>query len=101
MGWVNVALEALQRGETVQIRPHGHSMRGKVNDGDWVTLAPCDPETLSVDDVVLVKVKGNYFLHLIKDIQHGRFLIGNNLGKLNGWVEPDCIFGVATQIVSK
>lgn len=40
MGWANFAIAALQKGETVKIRPHGHSMRGKVNSGDLVTLEP-------------------------------------------------------------
>ena len=38
MSWVTNAKEALRRGETVQVRPRGHSMSGKVNDGDY--LAP-------------------------------------------------------------
>src|SRR2546427_4654261 len=38
MSWAKFAIEALRRGETAQIRPRGHSMRGKVDDGDLVTL---------------------------------------------------------------
>ncbi len=51
-------MTALQRGETVRIRPRGHSMRPKVNDGDTVTVAPCDPAELDVGDIALVRVKG-------------------------------------------
>lgn len=36
MSWAKFAIEALQRGETTQIKPRGHSMKGKVNDGDLV-----------------------------------------------------------------
>ena len=71
MSWAKFAIEALQRGETVQIRPRGHSMRGKVNDGDLVTLEPCDPATLQPDDIVLVKVRGRDYLHLIKAVNGG------------------------------
>lgn len=98
MGWAKFAIEALQRGETVTIRPRGHSMRGRVNDGDRVTLAPADLEQLQVGDVVLVRVKGNVFLHLIKAKNDGRFLIGNNRGKINGWVGSHSVYGVAIQI---
>jgi hypothetical protein len=54
MGWANFAMERLQKGETVQIRPSGHSMTGRVNHKDLVTLAPCDPDELAVGDIVLV-----------------------------------------------
>ncbi|HEX2620579.1 MAG TPA: S24/S26 family peptidase [Phototrophicaceae bacterium] len=102
MNWATHAIEKLQRGETAQIRPRGHSMQGKVNDGDLVTVEPCDPAALEVGDIVLVKVKGNIYLHLIKAKAHanGRFLIGNNRGGTNGWVGVNCIYGVATQIES-
>ena len=68
MSWATFAIEALKRGETVKIKPHGHSMQGKVNDGDTVTLAPADPAKIAVGDIVLVRVKGNIYLHLIKAI---------------------------------
>lgn len=98
MSWATFAKEALRRGETVQVRPRGHSMSGKVNDGDRVTLEPCDPATLQVGDIVLVRVHGADYLHLIKAIQQERFLIGNNRGGINGWVGRHAIYGRATHI---
>jgi hypothetical protein len=99
MGWATFAIEKLQRGEQAQIKPSGHSMTGKVNHKDLVTLAPCDPDKLEVDDIVLVRVHGNVYLHLIKAIQnHERFLIGNNRGKLNGWVGRNAIYGIAIKV---
>jgi SOS-response transcriptional repressor LexA len=98
MGWAKFAVEALAKGQTVQIRPRGHSMRGKVEDGSLVTLEPCDTEKLEPGDIVLVRVRGNIYLHLIKAINGKRFLIGNNLGKINGWVGHNCIYGIATNI---
>jgi SOS-response transcriptional repressor LexA len=73
-------------------------MRGKVNDGDLVTIEPCDPDKLKVGDIVLVRVHGNVYLHLIKATGNGRFLIGNNRGGVNGWVGPNCVYGIATKI---
>jgi len=98
MSWAKYAIEALQRGETTQIRPRGHSMRGKVNSGDQVTLEPVKPESLQVGDIVLVRVKGNVYLHLIKAINGTRFQIGNNRGGVNGWVGANCIYGIARRI---
>ncbi len=98
MSWAKYAKEALRRGETVQVRPRGHSMKGKVNDGATVTLAPCDPAELSIGDVVLVRVSGNDYLHLIKAKDGARLQIGNNIGGINGWVGPNAIYGIATKI---
>lgn len=102
MSWAKFAIEKLQSGEIAQIRPRGHSMKGKVNDRDLVTLEPCNPEDLQQDDIVLVRVKGRVYLHIIKAIKQvkdqKRFLIGNNRGGTNGWVNMNAIYGIATEI---
>lgn len=38
MSWADRAKDALRRGETVIVRPRGHSMRPKVNDGQRVQI---------------------------------------------------------------
>jgi hypothetical protein len=48
--------------------------------------------------VVLVRVRGTVYLHLVKAVNQGRFLIGNNRGGINGWVGPSAIYGIATRI---
>jgi len=73
-------------------------MRGKINDGDLVTLKPCVPEALQPDDIVSVKIRGRDYLHLIKTVNGDRFQIGNNRGHINGWVGPNCIYGKATKV---
>ena len=100
MSWAKYAIEALQQGKTVEIRPRGHSMRGKVNDGDRVTVAPCIPEALRVGDIVLVRVRGTDYLHLIQAIDGERFLIGNNREGTNGWVNRNALYGKAIQVTS-
>ena len=100
MGWAKHAIQALSEGKQVKIRPRGHSMKGKVNDRDLVTLAPCDVKALKSGDIVLVRVKGNVYLHLIKAVNQKRFLIGNNRGGTNGWVGPNAIYGRAIHIES-
>ena len=74
-------------------------MTGKVNDGDLVTVEPLGAEdTLAVGNIVLCKVKGKEFLHLIKAEQGGRYLIGNNRGGTNGWTRRNNIFGRCTKV---
>ena len=101
MSWARHAKEALAQGKTVTIRPRGHSMSGRVNDGDTVTVAPLDPAALAVGDIVLVRVRGTDYLHLIKAIDGSRFLIGNNRGGTNGWVGAGALFGKAVSVESK
>lgn len=43
MGWVNDARLELAAGRQVQVRPFGGSMRGRIEIGQPVTLAPVDP----------------------------------------------------------
>ena len=71
-------------------------MRGKVNSGAIVTVEPS--EEYSKGDIVLVKVKGRVYLHLIKAVKDNRYQIGNNRGGINGWVSKSAIYGLATKI---
>jgi hypothetical protein len=73
-------------------------MKGKVDDGALVTLQPSVPDQLRPGDIVLVRVHGSDYLHLIKAISNGRFLIGNNRGGTNGSVGPNAVYGIATKI---
>ena len=138
MSWAKHAIEKLLAGETVQIRPKGNSMSGKIESGDLVTLEPyrrykiiavdgygpesyghgpeffkeeeakkaCENKektaTFSViypllekDDIVLVKVKGRHYVHLIQAVQQKmggiRYQIGNNRGGTNGWVSENAL----------
>ncbi len=92
MNWAAAHIEALQHGASVKFRPTGQSMKGKVESGQLCEVAPFDGE-LQKGDIVLAKVKGNVYLHLIHDIDHDNFQIGNNRGYINGWVKRDQIFG--------
>ena len=71
-------------------------MLPRIRSGQLCTVEPVAPETLTVGDVVLCKVKGAEYLHLIKAIQGGRYQIGNNRGYINGWVTASAIFGRLT-----
>lgn len=94
MGWAIAYIAKLKNGETVQFRPRGHSMKGKIESGQLCTIEPIkNIENLQKGDIVLCKVNGNEYLHLIKAIQGTRFQIGNNLGRINGWIGANSIYG--------
>jgi hypothetical protein len=103
--WADGAIKDLAENGTAKIRPRGHSMKGRVESGEEVTLSACDPKTLLPGDVVLVKVKGKVYLHLVKALKSDgkkfRIQIGNNKGRINGWVGPNSIYGIATKIGEK
>ncbi len=98
MGWAAHYIAALGGGEAARFRPRGDSMRGKIESGQLCTVEPVDPAELIVGDVVLCKVNGREYLHLIKAIQGGRFQIGNNRGRINGWISAGAIFGKCTRV---
>ena len=93
MGWASGHIERLKQGETVSFRPRGNSMTGRIESGQLCTVAPVDPQTLQVGDIVLCKVHGQEYLHLIKAIQGPRFQIANNRGRINGWITAGAIYG--------
>lgn len=67
--------------------------RSPISSGQLCTVEPIGEQRLAVDDIVLCRVKGAQYLHLIKAIQGDRFQIGNNRGGINGWVTRRQIFG--------
>jgi hypothetical protein len=93
--WALVHIEDLKQGKTVQFRPKGNSMKGRIESGQLVTVAPAKPEEYQVGDAVMCKVHGVVYVHLIKGINIiGKpdaitylYLIGNNRGRINGWTE--------------
>jgi hypothetical protein len=98
VGWASNYIERLQRGEVVQFRPRGGSMIGRIASGQLCTVEPVSAEAIKVDDIVLCKVRGAEYLHLVKAIQGPRFQIGNNRGFINGWISAAAIFGVCTGV---
>ena len=99
MGWATQYIQKLQLGETVSFRPRGHSMKGKIESGQLVTVEPIvNTSSLKKEDIVLCKVRGNEYIHCIKAIKGERYLIGNNRGGINGWIGLNAIFGKCIKI---
>jgi len=94
MSWASYHIAKLQKGETVQFRPSGNSMRPIVKHRQLVTVEPLS-EDVQVGDVVLCKISGRDYLHLVKGIRRNgkQILIGNNRGRVNGWIRKEAVFG--------
>lgn len=98
MDWATAYIEQLRRGESVSFRPRGNSMAGKIDSGQLCTVTPVEPAAVAVGDIVLCKVNGREYLHLVKAIQGPRFQIGNNRGRINGWIAAGAIFGKCVRV---
>lgn len=96
----DVFVQALKAGKVVKFRPKGNSMTPKIKSGEEVTVSP-EISGLSVGDIVFCRVKSSYYVHLIKAIEFvekERFQIGNNHGRINGWIGRQMIFGKVIEI---
>lgn len=98
MGWADAYIERLKNGETVQFRPRGHSMKGRIASGQLCTVMPVEPEDVKKGDIVLCKVGRAQYLHIVKAIQGPRYQIGNNRGRINGWIGFEQIFGKCVRV---
>ena len=86
--------ERVADGET-HILAHWDSMVPLINSRDEVVISPVDPTRVEVGDIVLTKVAGNIYIHLVKAIKPAkrRVQIGNNRGGINGWTGFDRVYG--------
>ena len=83
----------------MKFRPRGHSMKGKIESGQLCTVKPVtDAAALGVGDIVLCRVGGAQYLHLVKAMRNGQFQIGNNRGGINGWISANAIFGILIEV---
>lgn len=101
MGWADRYIEKLKAGETVQFRPRGSSMSGKIESGQLVVVQPYSSfYALQPGDIVLCRVAGHQYLHLVKatDPAQKRVLICNNRGHENGWTSFDNVYGLVTHV---
>lgn len=97
MGWADEQIEKLRKGETVQFRPRGDSMRPQIKNGQLVTVVPVK-EPLKVGDVVLCAVYKSQYLHFIKDIVGDRIEIQNSKGRSSGWTSKMFVYGVCVKV---
>jgi hypothetical protein len=88
-------------------------MQGRIESGQLVTVEPItDYTTLKPGDIVLCRVAGKEYLHLVDTIRYqhaataeeafrkAKYRITNNKGHINGWVSARSIFGICTHVES-
>jgi len=75
---------AVQRGETVEFRPSGHSMEPLIRHRHKVRVSPLTRDP-GVGDVVLARVRGHLLLHRVNAIRGDQYQIANQRGHVNGW----------------
>jgi len=90
----------LLKGETCLIQGFGQSMTPILKSGQVCEISPIDDHsTLEKNDIVLCKVRGHYYLHLISAIKGNQFQISNNHKHVNGWIIKKNIYGKVTKIL--
>ena len=100
MGLMGSVASRVASGQTVRFRPTGSSMVPLIHSRDLVTVAPVDPGALKVGDIVLAKVAGTVYLHLVSaiDASRKRVQISNNRGRINGWTSHDRVYGICVAV---
>ena len=98
MGWADSAIAKLKDGQEVTVCPKGNSMLPLVKTGDICLISPVTESTvLDKGDIVLVKVRGSVYLHLVSALRGtDSYQISNNHGHVNGWVHRSSIYGKLT-----
>ena len=100
----HASAEHLLSGEVCKITGIGNSMTPILKSKQPVICVPVTEDVeLKKRDIVLCKVNGHYYLHLIHAIKTNKndstYLIGNNHGHMNGWVSRSKIYGVVREIL--
>lgn len=93
MNLAHIAKRLQDDGEPVSFVAVGRSMEPKVSSGDVVIVEPLvrDP---AKGDIVLAKVNGHWYLHLVTAIHKGQAQISNNKGHVNGWTAIHNVVGI-------
>ncbi|MFE6871987.1 S26 family signal peptidase [Kitasatospora sp. NPDC057692] len=100
MGVLDAVAARVAGGATVEFRPSGSSMVPLIRSRQAVVVAPVDPSRLAVGDIVLARVAGTVYLHLVSalDPARRRVQISNNRGRVNGWTGHDRVFGICLAV---
>ena len=65
-----------------------------------VRVAPVDPAKVEAGDIVLARVAGTVYLHLVSavDTSRERVQISNNRGRVNGWTSQARVYGICVEV---
>ena len=94
----------LKEGEVCKVTGVGNSMTPILKSRQAVICEPVTEETeLEKKDIVLCKVRGYFYLHLVwatrTEGEKEMYLIGNNHGHANGWIPRTQVFGKVVEIL--
>lgn len=96
---IEMKINRLQRGETIETCERGHSMEPLIASGQKHIVSPIQLSEVKVNDIVFCKVRGIYYTHLVTAIDPHRGLqISNNRGRVNGWTK--IVFGKVTKVLN-
>src|SRR5436190_20663390 len=100
MGILDSIAGRVAAGSTVEFRPSGSSMVPLIRNRQLVTVAPVHPAKVEVGDIILARVAGTVYLHLVSAIDdaNGRIQISNNRGRVNGWTNHARIYGICVAV---
>jgi hypothetical protein len=100
MGALDAVAARVAAGKTITFRPTGSSMVPLIRSRQVVTVAPVEADKVEVGDIVLARVAGAVYLHLVSAIDAGvgRVQISNNRGRVNGWTNHARIYGICTAV---
>ena len=100
MNWA-FHIETLKKGEEATFRPKGNSMKPKINSGEEIKVSP-NISDIKENDILFCKVKGSYYVHLVKAVktegENKLYQIGNNKGGINGWIGINSVYGKVIEV---
>lgn len=93
-------VDKLKSGKTCLVQGFGQSMTPILKSGQVCKVVPVTADTpLKKRDIVLCKVNGHIYLHLISAINGPRYQISNNHKHVNGWITRNNIYGKVVEIL--
>lgn len=93
------ALDALINGdELIGYKESGNSMTPLIKHREPVDVWPVNPDLIEKGDIVVAKVHGRIYTHLVWAVQGNRVQIGNNHGRSNGWTTKNNVYGIVTHV---
>ncbi len=92
--WADAAIATLATGQRARLQAFGNSMRGRIESGSTVTLAPA--LAWAIGDAVLCRVGGRVTLHIVHAFGDGQTIIANAHGHIDGPAEA--IYGVVVDV---
>ena len=94
-----ITAEHLKNGEECIVVGFGQSITPILKSWQPVRVVPID-DSISLNDIVFVKISGHYYLHKISAIKNCvSYQILNNHGHINDWVSRNSIYGKVVEIL--